>query len=323
MSEDLTAVRELTDEISSSRREASLARSWLAITERQRPRPQRTMTRRLMPVAAGLVAVMALATGWYFIASGGSHKALPADGQSLPIAQAWDAIIAAAQTAEPTTVPDGSIILVTQVGEGASMTVDGSQWTMMKQDRYSWFDPRGMAFLGFAQNGETFDATGAGAKNAEPTPTGPVGNGSLLSPTPQWITSLPTDPGALRDLLLAQSKDYAGDWSNRHGLWEALAELFDTADFAIPVNVRTAIYRVMAQEKGLEANLTIVDGRPMYVISRFERDDVQQLLFDPGTGRCVGRRSLFLGDAPGAPADRVMSWSIWEQHLVAKAGDKQ
>jgi hypothetical protein len=61
----------------------------------------------------------------------------------------------------------------------------------------------------------------------------------------------------------------------------------------------------------------------MYVISRFERDDVQQLLFDPGTGRCVGRRSLFLGDAPGAPADRVMSWSIWEQHLVAKAGDKQ
>jgi len=334
MSEDLTAVRELTDEISSSRREASLARSWLAITERQRLRPQRTVARRLMPVAAGLVAVMALATGWYLVVGGGSHKPLPADGQSLPVAQAWNAIIAAAQTAEPTTVPDGSIILVTQVGEGAQMTPDGSLWTMMNQDRDSWFDPRGMVFLMYTQNGKTYSANGRpansegtpgpGADKFGPDPTpGPVEHPNLVTPTPQWIASLPTDPSALRDLLLAQSKDYAGDWSNRHGLWEALAEVFHTADFAIPVNVRTAIYRVMAQEKGLEANLTTVDGRPMYVISRFERDDVQQLLFDPGTGRCVGRRSLFLGDAPGAPADRVMSWSIWEQHLVAKAGDKQ
>jgi hypothetical protein len=115
----------------------------------------------------------------------------------------------------------------------------------------------------------------------------------------------------------------AGDWSNRHGLWEALAELFHTSDFAIPADVRTAIYRVMAQERGLAANLTTVDGRTVYVISRLERDDVQQLLFDPGTGRCVGRRSLFLGDAPGAPADRVTGWAIWDQHVVAAAGDKQ
>src|SRR4029079_13283678 len=61
MSEDLTALRELTDEISSSRREASLARSWLAITERQRPRPQRTAARRLLPVTARPVPVMELA----------------------------------------------------------------------------------------------------------------------------------------------------------------------------------------------------------------------------------------------------------------------
>ena len=109
MNEDLTAIRELTDEIASSRPEASLARSWLAIADRQTKRPQRTMTRRLMPVAAGLVVVMALAAGWYLVGpgSGGSHKQLPADGQSLPVAQAWDAIIAAARTAEPTTVPDG------------------------------------------------------------------------------------------------------------------------------------------------------------------------------------------------------------------------
>jgi hypothetical protein len=211
--------------------------------------------------------------------------------------------------------------------EGASIT-DGSQWTMMNQDRDSWFDPHGMVFLMYTQNGETYDAIGtpnAGgeAKNADHAPNGLLADPGLLHITPQWIASLPTDPVALRDLLLEQSKVSAGDWSNRHGLWEGLAELFHTADFAIPVNVRTAIYRVMAQEKGLEANLTTVDGRPVYVISRFERDDVQQLLFDPGTGRCVGRRSLFLGDAPGAPANRVMSWSIWEQHVVAKAGDKQ
>jgi len=64
-----------------------------------------------------------------------------------------------------------------------------------------------------------------------------------------------------------------------------------------------------------------VDGRDVYVISRVERDDAQQLLFDPATGRCIGRRSLFLGDDPGAPADRVMSWSIWTQSVVAAVGD--
>src|SRR5262249_14253725 len=95
MNRDLAAGRELADEIASSRREASLARSWLTITERQQPRPQRTVMRRLVPVAAGLVVVMMAAAGWFLVSGGGSHKALPADGQSVPIAQAWDAIIAA------------------------------------------------------------------------------------------------------------------------------------------------------------------------------------------------------------------------------------
>lgn len=317
MNEDLTAIRELTDEIASSRPEASLARSWLAIADRQLKRPQRTMTRRLMPVAAGLVVVMALAAGWYLVGPGsaGSHQQLPADGQSVPVAQAWDAIIAAARTAEPTTIPDGTVILVSQVGEGASISVDGSQWQMMNQDRDAWFDPRGMVLLTYSEGGKN--------QKGDAAPTGPVAHPDLTHITVQWIASLPTDPGQLRDLLLQQSKDAAGDWSNRHGLWEALTELFHTSDLAIPVDVRTAIYRVMAQEKGLEANLTTVDGRAVYVISRFERDDVQQLLFDPSTGRCIGRRSLFLGEATGAPADRVMSWSIWEQHVVAAAGDKQ
>jgi hypothetical protein len=317
MNEDLTAVRELTDEIAGSRREASLARSWLAITERHEPRPQRTVIRRLVPVAAGLVVLMMAAAGWYLVGpgSGGSHKALPADGQPVPIAQAWDAIIAAAQTAQPTTIPDGSIIYVSQTGAGAAITFDDSQWRMTRQDRGSWFDPRGMVFLMFRQDGQD--------DVADKAPTGPPAHPSLVTVTPQWITSLPTDPATLRDLLLDQSKAFAGDWSNRHGLWEGLGELFRISDFAIPVDVRSAIYRVMAQEKGLSASRTTVEGRDVYVISRVERDDVQQLLFDPATGRCIGRRSLFLGEAPGAPADRVTSWSIWDQHLVAKVGDEK
>jgi hypothetical protein len=315
MNEDLTAVRELTDVIASSRREASLARSWLAITERQQLHPQRTMVRRLVPVAAGLVVLMLAAAGWFLVGPGseGSHKALPADGESVPIAQAWDAIIAAAQTAQATTVPDGSIIYVSQTGEGAAITYDDAQWKMIRQDRGSWLDPRGMVFLMFRQDGQ--DVVGSKA------PTGPPAQPSLVTITPQWIASLPTDPDTLRALLLRQSKDTAGDWSNRHGLWEDLAELFRTSDFAIPLDVRIAIYRVMAQEKGLAANLTTVDGHNVYVISRVERDDVQQLVFDPDTGRCIGKRSLFLGNIPFAPADRVVSWSIWEQHLVAKVGD--
>ena len=170
------------------------------------------MTRRLLPVAAGLVAVMAAATGWYLVAGGGSHKALPADGQSLPVERVWGAIIAAAQTAEPTTVPDGSIILVSQLGQGALITVDGSQWTMSDQNRDAWYDPRGMVFLMYREDGKTYDQ--ADSKNVDPAQTGPVEHPDLLARSPQWIVSLPTDPGALADLLLAQSKDYAGDWSH-------------------------------------------------------------------------------------------------------------
>ena len=316
MNEDLTAVRELTDEIASSPREASLARSWLAITERQRPGRQRRLVRRLVPVAAGLVVVILVAAGWFVVGPGaGSHVVLPADGQSIPIAQAWDDIIAAARSARPTTVPDGSVIYVNQTGAGAMITNDGTPWKMQTQDRGSWFDPRGMVFLGYRE-------AGGELQKGEDPPTGPVAHADLMHDTPQWIASLPTDPSALRDLLLPQGKQIAGDWSDRHGLWEGLAELFHTADFVIPVDVRTAIYRVMAQEKGLSANRTVVAGRDVYVITRVERDGAQQLLFDPATGRCIGRRSLFFGDDPGAPADRVMSWSIWDQHVVAKLGDE-
>jgi hypothetical protein len=185
---------------------------------------------------------------------------------------------------------------------------------MMNQDRGAWYDPRGMVFLGYRQDGRM--------QPGGPAPSGPPAHPDLLHITPQWIDGLPTDPGKLRDLLLEQSADYAGDWSNRHGMWEALAELFHTSDFAIPVDVRTAIYQVMAQEKGLSASHTTVAGHDVYVISRVERDDAQQLLFDAQTGRCIGRRSLFLGDDPGAPADRIMSWSIWTQSVVTAFGDE-
>jgi hypothetical protein len=45
------------------------------------------------------------------------------------------------------------------------------------------------------------------------------------------------------------------------------------------------------------------------------------LLFDPATGRCIGKRSLFLGVDPNSPADGVVSWSIWDQHVVTRMGD--
>lgn len=317
MNEELTAVRELTDEIAGSRREASLARSWLAITERGRPRPQRTVTRLLLPIAAGLVVVVLVAAGWFVVGPGssGSHRQLPADGQSVPVARAWDAIIAAAGSARPTAVPDGSVIHVHQIGFGVAIMVGdgGTTTTVVNQDRDSWFDPRGMVFLMYRENGVD--------RKAQDPPAGPPAHADLTHITPQWIASLPTDPGTLRDLLLEQSKNIAGDWSDRHGLWEGIAELFHTADFAIPVDVRTAIYRVLGQEKGLAANRTVVGGRDVYVITRIERDDAQQLLFDPATGRCIGKRSLFLGADPNAPVDGVMSWSIWDQHVVTRMGD--
>jgi hypothetical protein len=62
-----------------------------------------------------------------------------------------------------------------------------------------------------------------------------------------------------------------------------------------------------------------VDGHDLIAITRTEREHGTQLLFDPATGRCSGRVSLYFGvDGPGVARDNIMSWSVWQQEMVSR-----
>lgn len=309
--DDVIAVRDLADELAAGRGEPSLARSWHKLTTRRQP-PRRR--RLLVPAAAGLAVLIAATTVW-ILGSARSQDGQRTASRPVPIAQAWAELIAAARNAEPAVLSDGSVIYVRVEGASVALSQDPGPWIMQDKAQESWLDPQGMReLLARAADGKTIAPHLPGS---EPAPV------TLDAPTPQWIASLPTEPETLRDLLLAQSAHLRGDWSSRHGLWSALGELFQRADLVIPPAVRIAIYQVLAQESGLTASRTTVAGRDVYVISRIEGVDGYQLLFDPDTGRVVGRRILAVDDVGngGAPADRVAAWFVWDQAVVTSLGE--
>jgi hypothetical protein len=315
--QDLVAVRELTDEIAQAGREPSLARAWVRVTAPP-PRPSRSR-RWLVPVTAGLAVLLLAVGGWWFLPGGGAGRgqqpASRGPGVDIPVDQAWVGLIAAARTATPAAPTREQLIYVRSEGEGAGL--GGPTPQVMVQRRDAWYDPQGLLLLRLKdlESGETLlggslDATGSHSTVVD-----------LIHPTPAWLAGLPSDPDELAALLIQQSENVRGGWSGRYGLWEALASLFSAGDLVVPTGTRVALYEALAREDGLTAQRTTIGGRDVIAITRYERDSGQQLLFDPATGRCVGRASLFTGDPqPDLAADGVMSWSVWTQSLVSRTG---
>jgi hypothetical protein len=56
-------------------------------------------------------------------------------------------------------------------------------------------------------------------------------------------------------------------WSDRHGLWEAMASLFSAGDLVVPTGTRVALYEALAQEDGLTAQRTTIGGRDVIAIT--------------------------------------------------------
>jgi hypothetical protein len=313
---DVRAVRALADEIAGQREPASLARAWLRVTAADRPRPR--IRRRLrasvaIPVAAALAVALVAGVGALLLRGSPSVSVLAGGDSAIPVDQAWRELLQKAQTIPAATVPAGTVLYVRTTAAGASIKPGSTApWPMVDQSNGAWYDPATMRLLRVVSDHEGVTQPG------HLPPASPIG---LFNASPQWIDRLPATADELGPLLLDQAAADAGNWSTRHGLWEAVAELFHRTDLAIPPAVRVALYQVLAQEKGLTASRVSIDGRDLIAITRVERTDGQQLLFDPATGRGVGNRSFYLGhDEPGAPADGLMSWAVWEQAVVAETG---
>jgi hypothetical protein len=271
-----------------------------------------------VPAIAALLVALTLAGGGWLLGPGqgllGQTPAVPVAGVAIPVEQAWADLIAAAGTTQTVAIPAGRYIYVRSDGEGAIL--HHVPWRMQRQARQSWLEPTLLRYQRIVANGKIILGTPDVGFDADPR--GPIG---LNNPSLEWLTMLPTNEEELSSVLLTEAEPNRGVWSTRHALWEPLSELFLKADLAVPPAVRVAIYRMLASETGLTAQVLTVGGRDVYAIGRVERDRALELLFDPATGRVVGRRSLYLGDEdPGVTPDRVMSWSIWEQKVVSAVG---
>lgn len=101
---------------------------------------------------------------------------------------------------------------------------------------------------------------------------------------------------------------------------DALGTLFWSAEPVLTPQVRVALYRVLAGIDGLTATKIFVDGRTLYVFRHAERRSADDLLFDPLTGRAVGRGSTAVTDDEPASSIGPGYQALWTYAIVDQVG---
>jgi hypothetical protein len=335
---DIIAVRDLppgrpepTDE--------SVSRTWHRISAVRRPARTRTLPRILAPtVAATLVAGLVL--GGALVLRPGSELldfGAPSDDKTSEpnLAPAppetVDALKALADAAArgpaAVEVRPGRYIFVRHDGWAASLPAvndeNGAQeGTIERQIRELWFDPAGMIMVS-GTDGKADLGADPGAARAAFKERG----AGLMYPTREWLAALPTDPERLRGRLRDLTGD-GGAWSTDHALWSSLQEFYLSTDLLLAPELRAALLRSFTGLRGLTSSEVTVDGRRLVAVRHTERDNGDEILFDPATGAAVGRRSVMLSldvtvsAPPEAPElePGVTYQATWTQKVVAAVG---
>jgi len=237
-------------------------------------------------------------------------------GPSEPIdaARTIDRLATAAAGSPTSTVGTGQFVYVRMYGfsavRGIGGAVPGNEPTApadnwLKDEHEIWFWPEGMTAAASARSGVTMP-------DGETSPPA-VDEPSIWQPTPEWLAALPTEPAALRAELLEGIGDNA-KWSDDHLLAKEIGELLVSSEALLRAEVRVAMLKLIKGWKRLSARETVFDGRRVWAIRQTEQDRFNELLFDPATGRAVGRASG-IGDT----ADYQV---LWTHKLVGKAGQR-
>ncbi|SNT65281.1 hypothetical protein SAMN05421812_12149 [Asanoa hainanensis] len=339
---DLIAVRDLppgtvepTDE--------SVSRTWHTMTRRQAP-PARSRFRRLVPAAAALVVAGLATTGVVALQGGGSDPGVsvgsapssppnpkggevshgpkggggknpsPAVGTPLPLGaskpinakQSLDRLAAKAATSKTETVRPDQVIYTRMYGVSSTDNIGDAAPPVLGADETElWFAPEGMTAVANIRNGVD--------RGGSTDPSTPVDKPSIWQPTPEWLAALPTDPAALRAALLEGigGNDKRSDDSL---LAKEIGELLVSSETLLKADVRVAMLKSIKSWQGLSARETVFDGRKLWAIRQTERGRFDELLFDPATGRAVGRAS---------GTDSTVDYQVlWTHKIVAKAGDR-
>ncbi len=296
-----------------------------------------------MPAAAALVVAGLAATGVVLLPDGGADPGVgvgsppsapassktggPSDGpkgggakpglpvgpppalgssKSINARQSLDRLAAKVAGSPTETVQPGQLIYTRMYGLSSSDNIGDDTAPVTAADETElWFNPEGMAAVKNIRNGvENQVDAGAGA---------PVGTPYIWQPTPAWLAALPTGPAALRKELLEGIGDNA-KWTDDYLLGKEIGELLVSSEPLLKADVRVAMLKSIKSWKGLSARETVFDGKRVWAIRQTEQGHFNELLFDPATGRAVGRASGI---------DNEVSYQVlWTHKVVAKAGER-
>jgi hypothetical protein len=331
--------------------------------------PRHGRRRALVPVAAAAVVLGLAAGGAALFAPAGNPDsdapvaALPAAGTSIDARAALDALTTAGRTATAAPLAAGQLIYVHTEGVTASYNVGGGtpaqNGTIGREDHEMWLDPQGMIALKIMRDGadtsgpgEQVPAAGGGTNAPDPVtdphdkaalekklgdPSAEIAqmrqeladNGpSAILPTPAWLAALPADPAAVRALLLGDTG--VNKWSEDHRLFTAVSDLLINAEPILQPASRTALYGALGTIGQLTALDTTAEGLRVYAIRHTENGSIDEILFDPASGRFLGRGSgLESVPAPAAaggiepPVDAGIAYrAVSTYTIVSAVGEK-
>jgi hypothetical protein len=238
-----------------------------------------------------------------------SSRDLGREVRPVEVSHVVTEMAARATQVQPLTIPDGQFLYVRTDGRQPSPARGpGTTGPQAGRVHEMWLDPQGMVALRIDIDGE--DTSGAPKSNVEAEIAAArqefAQNGaSLRQPTPQFLATLPADPGAL--LRLVDGLNAGAKLGGKHYEFKEIGELFWQCGALFTPQVRAAFYRALGRIAGVSATELRVDGRRLYAVREpgTGRGFAEELLLDPSTGQAVGRRSL---DTSGqaTPTDLVL-----------------
>jgi hypothetical protein len=183
-----------------------------------------------------------------------------------------------------------------------------------------------MSAVNIAASGQIFEPNGKDSMQEEIArqreylrQSGP----GLRMPTPQWLASLPTDTGELLKLLRLETGDHE-KWTVDHLLWDAMAQLYSSCELLLTPTIRAALLRSFTGLSGLSVRHVSIDGQQLVAIRQTDGKNGNEIIFDPQTGRAVGRGNSYSGDdltvvqPPTGPTldPGVLYQATWVQTIV-------
>ena len=310
-----------------------------ATGEEAAPAPRAPRRRLLRPAVLVPVASMALAGALVVTLSGGGQGSAPATGArsggtagaSAPSTTAsgasvtLDRIAVAAMASDATPVRDDQFVYVRSLTLGNEGTFDGPvRLAKAPHERRIWTpqDPGPLKTVGWILE------TGKGAVMPgqtipiETTDAVPAG---IFHPTYKWLASLPTDPGALLDLLYDQVKVADGE-SREQAVFTTIGDL--VSETVMPPANAAALYRAAARIPGVTQISDAVDtaGRHGIAITREDARSAtrNEWIFDRDTLAFLGSRSYITHDpTKGITSDTLYgSTAIMRRAVVDRRGEE-